>query len=123
MTVKNHFFVYTILLFCYNSAVAQTTTPNWFTIKGFLPAWNGATVELSMNDRLIKRDTIQNDIYTFTGTTSEIKEAQLKITKNKKSFFLPLFIEPGTIKIRDEKQHLVAYGTNTNDAYSQLIDE
>jgi len=43
------------------------------------------------------------------------------VKAGKNSFFIPVFLEPGTIKIRDAGGRvLVSYGTPSNDIYIEL---
>jgi thiol-disulfide isomerase/thioredoxin len=106
-----------------HTVMAQSVATDWYSIKGFLPEWKGAIIELTIDGRYIKRDTIHTDMYSHTGKITGIKEGQLRFTKGKKHTFLSFFIEPGTIKIRDEKQQLVVYGTPGNDRYAQVTRE
>lgn len=102
---------------------AQTTAANWYSIKGFLPAWNNARIQLEINGSPVYNGTVQDDLFSYTGKTTTTKEGLLKITHNRQTLYVPLFIEPGTIKIRDEGKKLVAYGTVTNDAYTALMQQ
>jgi len=99
---------------------SQAPSKDWYTIKAFMPAWNGALVELSINDKLVVRDTIKEDLFSFTGTTLHTQEASLRIVKDRQTVFVPLFIEPGVIKLRDQGNKLVVYNTGTNDTFFAL---
>jgi len=111
------------LVLLVSSTIGQTNATDWFSIKGFLPDWNNAQVQLLANGVPVFSGTVRNDLFSYTGKTSQTKEGLLRITRNKLTTFLPLFIEPGTIKIRDEGKKLVAYGTPTNDTYADLMHQ
>ena len=115
--MKKHFVV--ILLCCNLSAIAQSG--KWFTIKAFLPYWNGAEVSLFRNNQLLYSGNISKDMFAFTGIIDGPVQGALKINSGKKSFYIPVFLEPGTIKIRDAgNQTLISYGTPFNDIYFQI---
>lgn len=121
--MKERLLVFVAVLLLLTSASGQTATTNWFSIKGFLPAWNNANVQLQVNGSWVHNGTVLKDLFSYTGIVAETKEGLLKITRNKQTVYLPLFIEPGTIKIRDEGKKLEAYGTRTNDAYAALTKQ
>lgn len=100
-------------------ALSQTKN-NWFTIKAFLPLWNGAAVELIVDDQVILKDVVRQDLFSYTGTTHTVKEANIKISKGRQSFYIPFFIEPGVIKFRDQGSKIVVYNTPTNDSFNKL---
>ncbi|MFN2457811.1 MAG: thioredoxin-like domain-containing protein [Chitinophagaceae bacterium] len=101
------------------SAIAQRS--DWFTIKAFLPNWNNYLIELKSNEQTIHSDRVIEDMYSFTGIAPSIRQATLEIKKGNASIFIPVFIEPGVIRIRDAGQNkIVAFGTKTNDAYLAL---
>lgn len=118
--MKKHLFVCSFLLLWHFVASAQSPASNWYSIKGFLPAWYGAYVEVVVNGNTVHADTLRKELFSYTGTTTGIQEGLVKITLHKKKVFLPLFIEPGTIKIRDHGKKLVVFGTPSNDLYGQL---
>jgi thiol-disulfide isomerase/thioredoxin len=107
-------------VFTFLTVTGQSSTKDWFTIKAFLPAWNGAYLELSINDRLVARDTIKEDMFSFTGSTNRTQEGSLRIVKDMQTVFIPLFVEQGVIKLRDQGNQLVVYNTETNDTYFTL---
>ncbi|MBD0332065.1 MAG: AhpC/TSA family protein [Chitinophagaceae bacterium] len=108
--------------FIISSAISQASSSNWFSIKAFLPSWNQSVVQLEVDGQIIQTDTVRGDLVAFTGTTSDVKPALLKVRKEKTTYFLPFFIEPGTIKIRDAGHNILhASGTYTNDRYVLLI--
>lgn len=114
MLQRNIFSLFLLLLFI--TAQAQTNTV--YTIKAFLPFWNGSTITLKINDLLINEGSIENDIYSYTSTTSKSEPAVLEIRKGKTTVYTPFFIEPGTIKLRDKgNKTIVAYGTKNNNDY------
>jgi thiol-disulfide isomerase/thioredoxin len=101
------------------SCCSQPPTP--FTIKGFLPYWNGAEINIWSNNQMIYGGRVVRDIFDYTGTIGSPGHALMKIKSGKKSFFIPVFLEAGTIKIRDAGNNiLVAYGTPANDTYVEL---
>ncbi len=102
---------------------AQTQIPNnWFSIKAFLPGHRNAVIILRTGNQVIQKDSLHNDVYSYNGYTNTVNEGTLEIHSGKQIEYLPLFIEPGTIKIRDEGKKLVVFGTNINDQYLQLIN-
>ncbi len=111
-----------ILISVVISAFSQTNYSKWFTIKGFLPQWNQALVELEIDGKVILSDTVQNDICSFTGIAPDVQQAVLKVKKGRATYFLPLFLEHGTIKIHDAGHNILhASGTFTNNKYYQLL--
>ena len=102
---------------------AQTKATNWFSVKGFLPEWNNAHIQLQVNGVPVYNSMVLNDLFSYTGKVESTKEGLLKITRNRQTVYLSLFIEPGTIKVRDEGKKLVAYGTTTNDGYVALMQQ
>jgi thiol-disulfide isomerase/thioredoxin len=121
--MKKHLFVFTILLILLTDISAQTASTNWYSIKGFLPQWNGATVQLFLNGVPVYNGKVQQDLFSYTGKITSTMEGLLKISQDKQTVFLPLFIEPGTIKIRDEGKKLAAYGTSTNETFATLMKQ
>jgi len=104
-------------------ATGQTDATSWFTIKGFLPEWNNAQIQVQINGVPVYNGTVLNDLFSYSGKIIGTTEGLLKITRNKQTTYLPLFIEPGTIKIRDEGRTLAAYGTTTNDTYVSVMHQ
>ncbi|ANE52670.1 TlpA disulfide reductase family protein [Flavisolibacter tropicus] len=121
--MKKRLLVFTITFLLLTGSQAQSVNINWFSVKGFLPQWNGANVQLLMNGAMIYNGTVQEDLFSYTGKVASTQEGLLKITRSKQTLFLPFFIESGTIKIRDEGKKLVAYGTTTNEDYQALIHQ
>ena len=116
--MKKHFL--TLLLgFCTVSSLSQQS--KWFTLKAFLPRWNGAEVSLFSNNQLLYTNKVEKDMFDYTGNISAPTQGSLKLKSGKNVFYIPVFIEPGTIKIRDAgSKSLAAYGTPANDIYIQL---
>lgn len=108
------------LLSCLMPGFLLAQSPSWYSLKAFLPAYNGSQVQLQIEGVLQDKAVVKNDVYSFTGTVSSGKTAVLVLTKNRKTSFLHFFIEPGTIKIRDEGRKLVAFGTPSNDEWEQV---
>jgi thiol-disulfide isomerase/thioredoxin len=121
--MKRLLFVFVITQLLLTGSQAQSTNTNWYSIKGFLPQWNNANVQLFINGVVVYNGTVQKELFSFTGKVTDTKEGLLKITQNKQTCFLPLFVEPGTIKIRDEGKKLFAYGTATNEMYLALMQQ
>jgi thiol-disulfide isomerase/thioredoxin len=116
--MKRYFF---LLLLCFSTCIVFSQSNNWFTIKAFLPRWNGAEISVFSNERLIYTGTIVKDMFAFTGSIETPTQGSLKVKAGRNSFFIPVFLEPGTIKIRDAGGRvLVSYGTPSNDLYVQL---
>lgn len=88
------------------------------SIKAFLPYWHNAVVQLTIDGKRVHIDSFHNDVYSYTGKIEGTKQGTFEIKRKNITTFLSLFIEPGVIKIRDEGQRLVAYGTPLNDAFS-----
>lgn len=114
-------FIITLLLFM--GSQAQSVNTSWFSVKAFLPQWNNANVQLLMNGAPIYNGIVQEDLFSYTGKVTTTQEGILKITRNKQTLFLPFFIEPCTIKIRDEGRKLVAFGTTTNETFLALVQQ
>jgi thiol-disulfide isomerase/thioredoxin len=93
----------------------------WFTVRAFLPRWNGAEISLFSNNQLLYSGTVIKDMLAFTGNINMATQGSIKIKSGKTVFYIPVFFEPGTIKIRDAgNKALVAYGTPLNDIYLAL---
>ena len=98
------------------------TTSKSYSIKAFLPFWKGASCTLRINGEPVHTQTVQNDMYSFSGQTTDTRQGILEIKTKERVLAMPLFIEPGTIKIRDKgSKQLEAYGTETNDTYIQVV--
>lgn len=108
--------------FCFAGFFAFAQSSKWFTIKAFLPQWNGAEVSVFCNEKLLFSNRVRNDIFAFNGHIEASQQAVLKISDaEKRNFYIPFFLEPGTIKIRDAGNRLlVPYGTPSNDLYFSL---
>lgn len=110
-----------VLLFLFNTLAASSQKNNWFSIKAFLPHWNGAEINLFQNNQLLYTSKVTKDMFAFTGSIDMASQGSLKISKGKIIFYIPVFLEPGTIKVRDAGGRvLVSYGTVSNDMYVQL---
>ena len=104
-----------IVAFLHGSAQQNT---NWFSVKAFLPGWNKAVVSLFIDENPVFTDSLRNDIFSYTGTIDKPSQGLLVIRLARKIYSLPVFIEPGTIKIRDAgSKSLAVYGTISNDTY------
>ncbi len=96
-------------------AKAQTS-PDWYSITAFLPNWNKATVSVVVDDVRIHTGTVQKDIFNYTAKFNGLKQGFVEVRYGKSVAFLPIFIEHGTIRIRDAgNKNLVAFGTQCND--------
>jgi thiol-disulfide isomerase/thioredoxin len=93
----------------------------WFSIKAFLPRWNGAEISLLSNNQVIYANKVEKDIFSYTGIIQNSSEGTLRIASGKNIFYVPVFLEPGTIKVRDAGgRQLVSFGTASNDTYLEL---
>ena len=110
-----------LLFLLFNSCVVFAQQNNWTSIKAFLPRWNGAEISLFSDNQLFYKAAVTNDMFSFTGDIGKRSNGSLKVKAGKTSFFVPVFWEQGTIKIRDAGSNVfVAYGTPSNDLYFQL---
>lgn len=92
-----------------------------YSIKGFLPYWKGAAFTLSVDGARVHAHTLEGDVYSYTGKVRAAQTGMLEIRENGKPRFLPFFVEPGVIRIRDKgNKKLEVYGTPTNDAFLAL---
>jgi thiol-disulfide isomerase/thioredoxin len=116
----NKLFSLIFLSFHCAAAIAQSKT-TWYSITAFLPNWNGATVSVVVDDKKIHTGTVQKDIFSCTGKFIGIRHGFVEVRSTKAIAFLPVFIEPGAVRIRDGgNKNLVAFGTTFNDTYLQL---
>ena len=107
-----------ILLLFGCSLITSAQQNKWFTIKAFLPQWNGAEISLFSNNHLLYTQKVVKDIFDYTGNIDSVAQASLKINSGKNIFYIPVFLEPGTIRIRDAGSRvLVSFGTPSNDRY------
>jgi peroxiredoxin len=111
---------YTLIIL---TAHAQSTK-EWYQITGFLPNWNNAVVRLFIGDQQQAATTVQKDLFAFTGTYKKTEHAYLQVQSSTARVYVPMFIEPGIIRIRDAgNKNLIAFGTANNDLYVQLNQE
>ena len=95
--------------------------PASYSIKGFLPYWKGAAFTLSVDGEPVHAQTLEQDVYSYTGRVARPQTGMLEIREGGKPRFLPFFVEPGVIRIRDKgNKRLEVYGTPTNDAFLAL---
>ena len=114
---KIHLIIF--LTCCHFISFSQNT--KWFTVRAFLPRWNGAEISLLSNNQLLYTGTVVKDMVAFTGNIDAATQGSIKIKLGKALFYIPVFFEPGTIKIRDAgNKALVSYGTPLNDVYLTL---
>lgn len=96
-------------------------SPAPFSIKGFLPFWKGAAFALTVDGQPVLAQTLEGDVFSYTGQVSVAQTGMLEIREGGKPRFLPFFVEPGVIRIRDKgNKRLEVYGTPTNDAFLAL---
>jgi thiol-disulfide isomerase/thioredoxin len=115
--MKKHLFSF-YFIFCFLPGFAQQ---KWFTVKAFLPRWNGAEISLLSNNQIIYASKVEKDMFSYTGSIDAAREGILKINSGKNIFYIPVFLEPGTIKIRDAGgREMASYGTPSNDEYTEL---
>lgn len=106
-----------IFTYCALVTLAQTASPN-FSVKGFLPYWNGALVTLRIDGKQVDTLVLEKDVYSYSGYTDGVQTGTLELRDKGKVFSLPFFVEPGLIKIRDRGgKRLEVYGTPTNDSF------
>jgi thiol-disulfide isomerase/thioredoxin len=112
----------TFLCFYFLSLVGfGQSQPAAYSIKGFLPYWKGAALTLSVDGQPVHAQTLTEDIYSYTGQVTAAQTAILEVKEGGKPRFLPFFVEPGVIRIRDKgNKRLEVYGTPTNDAFLAL---
>lgn len=117
-SMKKHFLSLAII-FC--TLCSFTQQNKWFTIKAFLPRWNGAEVSLFSNNQLVYTGMVTKDMFDYTGNIGAPMQGYLKIKSGRNIFYIPVFLEPGTIRVRDAgSKSLFAYGTPANDIYIHL---
>ena len=115
-------FLILVLSFIVQLSFSQESS--WFSLKGFLPRWNGAEISVISNNQTIYSGRVIKDIFDYTGNVSSPQQALLKLKSGKTIFYIPVFLEQGTIKIRDAGGRIiVAYGTPSNDTYIRLTND
>jgi thiol-disulfide isomerase/thioredoxin len=113
--MKQSLFVFCLLAGL--TAVSQQT----YTIKAFLPEWNGGSIILTNNDVKVGSGRITGDVFSFTAQIKNAGFGALHISKEGKNLVFPFFIEAGTISIRAGSVYkLFAFGTPLNDAYKKF---
>jgi thiol-disulfide isomerase/thioredoxin len=113
--------LFSLLFLCFTLFLYGQSISTAYSIKGFLPYWKGALFTLSVDGIPVQSLTLQQDVYSYTGQTTQAKTGLLEIKDGGKPRFLPFFIEPGVIRIRDKGgKRLEVYGTPTNDAFLAL---
>jgi len=119
--MKKHLIHFSFLFLFFNSHIVIAQQNNWMSIKAFLPHWNGAEISLIKDNQVFYKAIVTKDIFSFTGNIGKALNGSLKVKASKTNFYIPVFWESGTIKIRDAGSGvLVAYGTPSNDLYFQL---
>ena len=119
--MKKHLIHFSLLFLFFNNHIVFAQHNNWMSVKAFLPQWKGAEISLFGDKRLLYKAVVVNDIFSFTGNIDKVSTGSLHVKRGKKSFYVPVFWEPGTVKIRDAGSNIiVAYGTPSNDLYFQL---
>ena len=119
--MKKHLIHFSLLFLFFNTHVIFAQQNKWTSIKAFLPKWNGAEISLFCDNQSFFKTVVKDDIVSFRGNIDKISLGSLQVKSGKKSFYIPFFLEPGTVKIRDAGNNiLVAYGTPSNDLYVQL---
>jgi thiol-disulfide isomerase/thioredoxin len=112
-----------LFIFCLITGLSAASQHS-FTIKAFLPEWDGASVVVSKNDLKIGSGRIAGDIFSFTSQVNEEGFGLLHISRNGRNLVFPFFIEAGTISIRAGSEYKVfAYGTPLNNAYRKFQEE
>ena len=119
--MKKHLIYFSLLSLFFNNHIVFAQQNNWTSVKAFLPRWNGAEISLFSDSQLVYKAVVTKDIFSFTSSIGKVSNGALLVKTGKRSFYIPVFWEPGTIKIRDAGSNiLVAYGTPSNDLYFQL---
>lgn len=115
--MKKYLFSFLFVLVFISCSAQQ----KWCSIKAFLPRWNGAEISLFANNQIIYTSKVEKDMFSYTGNIETSTEGLLKVKAGKNIFYVPVFLEPGTIKIRDAGgRQLAAFGTPSNDTYTEL---
>jgi thiol-disulfide isomerase/thioredoxin len=110
-----------LFFLCILSFLFSSSQQKWFTIKAFLPRWNGAEINLLANNQDIYAGKVEKDMFSYTGNIETATDGVLKIKSGRNIFYVPVLLEPGTIKIRDAGgRQLTSFGTESNDMYLQL---
>jgi thiol-disulfide isomerase/thioredoxin len=109
-------------VFCVVGPVAGQTPKMVYSLKAFLPGWSGGRALLKVEGRTIKSDTLQNDLFSVNDSVAGICSAVLEVYRKGKSLRCSFFLEPGTIRVRQEGPiDLVAFGTPVNDSMNRLV--
>lgn len=101
------------------SPFSQPVAPQWASIKAFLPRWEGADVTITINKNPVYKGKVRNGMVSFNYQLTGISEASIEV-KNERSAHSFFFAEPGVIRITDDGRILRAFGTASNDQYSNL---
>lgn len=120
-----HFIKIFLLIFLLHgvlSTAGQSATPQWATIKAFLPRWEGSEIVIKINNRPVHYGKIISGIFSYNFQPAEVSEAMLEV-KGKNTRHLFFFAEPGVLRITDDGRTLHATGTLNNDRYFQLEKE
>jgi thiol-disulfide isomerase/thioredoxin len=113
-----------ILVLSFVVQICFSQEANWVSIKGFLPRWIDAEISVISNNQIIYSGKVVKDIFDYTGNVASPQQALLKLKSGKTILYIPVFLEPGTIKIRDAGgRNIVAYGTASNDTYIRLTKD
>jgi len=119
-SMKKYLFPFLFTLFSLFCSAQQ----KWFSVKAFLPRWNGSEISLFAGNQIVYTGKVENDMFSYTGDIESSTEGVLKIKSGKSIFYITIFLEPGTIKIRDAGgRQLIASGTTSNDVYTELYRE
>jgi thiol-disulfide isomerase/thioredoxin len=113
------FAFFLLFLIATREAHSQPATPFDFTIKAFLPTWKGGTAQLIRDGATISTTVIEGDMLSISGRAASGGPASILLRKNRSQLYVPLFLEPGLIRIRTQSRYrLVPYGTPLNDQYA-----
>lgn len=115
VTMKPYILIF-LLMYCLSAGAQQS-----FTIKAFLPGWEGGTVILMKNDVRVGSGRITGDVFSFTSQIRNAAFGTLHLSKQGKNLVFPFFLEAGTISIRAGSEFkLFAFGTPLNDEYKKF---
>ncbi|MDB5251061.1 MAG: hypothetical protein JWP27_230 [Flaviaesturariibacter sp.] len=112
------------LLILTTAAHSQQPGGSAYNIKAFVPSWKGGTAQLILEGTPVSTTAIQNDMLSVAGNVSSPGPAVIVLRRNRAQLYVPLFLEPGLIRIRTQSAfRLIASGTPLNDAYAAYIQE
>lgn len=101
--------------------LAQSVKGRPFSVKAFLPNWEGGLATLKLDGITVQADTVRRNLFSYNGTTESFRFAVLEVRRSSKSIRLPFLLEPGTLRIRQEGPiDLAAFGSPLNDTINGI---